>query len=97
MNQNIRTDKRIDHRMGMQEKCILTNRSDPIEAQTVDMSIWGLGVKTERTLLFKIGCELDVFVPTMCNHPTKAKLIWAKKDFNNTTRLVLKLYASLKD
>jgi len=88
MNQNNRTDKRINHRMGTQEKCILSNRSDSIETQTVDMSIMGLGVKTDRTLPFKNGCELTVFNSGM--ELPQAKLMWTKKDFNNTTRLGLK-------
>jgi len=86
-----KTDKRIP----FQNECILSNRSDTIETQTVDISMWELVVKTDRTLPFKIGYELDVVVPTMGNHPTKAKLIWIGKDFNNTTRLGLKLYTSI--
>jgi hypothetical protein len=46
----------------------------------------GLGVKTDRTLPFKNGCELGVFIPSMDN-PSQAKLMWTKKDFNNTARL----------
>ena len=52
MNQNNRTDGRINHRMGIQEKSILANRSDSIETQTVDMLIRGLGVKANRILPF---------------------------------------------
>ena len=86
MNQNNWTDKRRP----LQKECILSNRSDTIETQTIDMSKMELVVKTDRTLPFKIGYELDVVVPSMGNHPTKAKLIWTGKDFNNMTRLGLK-------
>ena len=95
MNQMNRTDIRINHRMGVQGNCILSNSSDAIETQTVDMSMWELVVKTDRTLPYKIGYELDVIIPTMGNHPTKAKLIWTKKDFNNETSVGLKLYTSI--
>jgi len=88
MNQNNRADKRINHRTGTQEKCILANCSVSIETKTVDMSIMGLGVKTDITLPFKNGCELIVFKSGMELPP--AILIWTKKAFNNTTRLGLK-------
>jgi hypothetical protein len=38
-------------------------------------------------LSFKNGCELDVFIPNQ--KLSQAKLIWTKKDFNNTARLGL--------
>jgi hypothetical protein len=74
--------------MGIQGKCILSNRSDWIETQTVDISIMGLVVKTDRPLPFKNGCELGVLIQRM--ELPQAKLMWTKKDFNNTTRLGLK-------
>ena len=40
-------DKRIDHRMAIQKKCTLANQSDSIETQIIDVSIIGLGVKTD--------------------------------------------------
>ena len=86
MNQNNRTDKRIP----FQKECILVNEIDLIEAETVDMSKMGLGVKTDRTLplKFKNDCDLAVFIPSQ--KLSHAKLMWTKKDFNNTTRLGLK-------
>jgi hypothetical protein len=85
MNQNNRTDKRLP----LQKECILANRSGSIETQTIDMSKIGLGVKTDRTLPFKKGCELAVVIPSM-GKSSLAELMWTKKDFNNTTRLGLK-------
>jgi len=90
MDPNNMPDKRIHHRMGIKEKCILANRSVSIETQTVDISKMGLGVKTDSTLPFKIGCELAVFIPSMDKF-SRAKLVWTKKDSNNITRLGLKL------
>ena len=88
MNSNNRTDKRINHRMDIPGKCILANHSDSIGTQLVDISIIGLGVKTDRTLPFKNGCALDVVIPSQ--KLSQAKLMWAKKGSNNTTRLGLK-------
>ena len=88
MNQNIMTDKRINYRTVIQEKCILVNGYDSIETQTVDISLMGLGVKIDSTLQLKDGCELSVFIPGM--GLPHAKLIWTNKDINNTTRLGLK-------
>ena len=85
MNQNNRVDKRLP----LQKECILVNQFGLLETQTVDISKMGLGVKTDRTLPFISGCELGVFIPSMDN-PPQAKLMWTKKDFNNTTRLGLK-------
>ena len=93
MNQNKRTEERLP----LQKECLLVNRSDSLEAQTVDMSKMGLGVKTDRTLPFKIGSELTVAVPSMGNHTAKAQLIWAKKDSNNMTRLGLKFQLPFPD
>ena len=84
MNQNNRADKRIP----FQKECILVNQFGLIETQTVDRSKMGLGLKIDSTLPFKNGCELGVFIPGM-NLP-QGKLMWTKKDFNNTTRLGLK-------
>lgn len=81
-------DKRINHRIGIQKKCTLANQFDSIEMQTVDISIIGLGVKTDKTLPFKNGCKLDVFIANQ--NFFHAELMWIKKGFNNTTRLGLK-------
>ena len=91
MYQNNRTEERIP----LQKECTLVNRSGSIEARTVDMSKMGIGIKIERILPFKIGSELTVIVPSMGNRLIKAKLMWTKKDSNNTTRLGLKLYSSI--
>ena len=90
MNQNNRTDIRIDHRMGTQGKCILGNQFSWIETQTIDISKNGIGVKTSKTLplKFKNGCELPVFIPNM--ELPQTILMWEDKAFNNTTRLGLK-------
>ena len=80
----------------LQKECILLNPFGSLEAQTVDMSKMGLGVKTDRTLPFINVFELGVFIPGMHN-PPQAELMWTKKDINNTTRLGLKLYTSLTD
>jgi len=95
MNQNKRTDKRIDHRMGTQEKCIIGNQFSWIETQTIDISKNGIGVKTSKTLplKFKNGCELPVVIPNMELPP--AKIMWTKKDIDNTTRLGLKFSTSI--
>ena len=89
MNQNNRTNKRIP----LQKECIMGNRFGLIETQTVDMSKIGLGAKTDRTLPFKNGCELTIFILSM-NLP-QAKLMWTKKDSNNTTKLGLKFLPAL--
>ncbi len=81
-------DKRINPRVGIQEKCILSNQSESIETQTINISIMGLGVKTDKALPFKNGCDLAVVNSGM--ELPQAKLIWTKKDSNNTTRLGLK-------
>jgi len=83
--------------MGLKRDCTLTNSSGSIEAQIVDISIIGLGVEADSTLPFKIGDELTVSVPDLRHYSTKAKLIYTKKEFNNITRLGLKLYTSLID
>ena len=83
--------------MGLKRNCTLANCSGPIEAQMVDISIIGLGVETDSTLPFKIGDELTVCVPDLRNYSSKAKLIYTKKEFNNITRLGLKLYTSIID
>ncbi len=85
MNQNNRTDKRKP----WQKECLLVNEFGLIETQTVDRSKMGLGVKTDRKLPFKKGCELAVVIPSM-DKSSLAELMWTKKDFNNTTRLGLK-------
>ncbi len=93
MSQN----KRAEERQPLQKECLLVNPSGWIEAQTVDMSKLGLGVKTDNELPFKIGSELTVSVPSMGNHLTRAKLIWTKKDSNNMTRLGLKFQLPFPD
>jgi len=97
MNQNNRTDKRFNHRMDIPGECILANQSDSIETQTVDISLMGLGIKTDSTLPFKFknGCELTVFISGK-EFPL-AELMWTKKDFNNTNRLGLKFTSSIID
>jgi len=94
MNQN----NRVEERLPSQKKCLLVNELGHIEAQTVDMSKMGLRVKTDSTLPFKFkngGCELAVFIQSMGDLP-QAKIMWVKKDFNNTTRLGLKFLRPLK-
>ena len=90
MNQNNRTDKRRP----WQKECILVNQFGLIEAQIINLSKMGLGVKTDRTLpiKFKNDCELAVFIPSQ--KLSQAKLMWAKKGINNTTKLGLKLLAA---
>lgn len=90
-------NKRTEERLPLQKECTLVNPSGSIDAETVGMSKMGIGVKTDRTLPFEIGSELTVVVPSMGNHLAKAKLIWAKKDFNNTTRLGLKFQLPFPD
>ena len=80
--------------MGIEIKCILSNRSDSFETQIVNMSTIGLGVKTDSTLPFKIGDELTVRVRDLRNYSSKAKLIYTKKEFNNIPRLGLKFLAA---
>ena len=92
MNKNNKTDKK----MPLQKECILVNRFGSIEAQIVDVSIMGLGVKTDKTLPFKSGSGLDVFISGMPKFP-QAKLMWTKKDSNNTTRLGLNFSTSVID
>ncbi len=89
MNQYNRTEERLP----LQKECILANRSGSIETQTVDMSKMGLGVKTDGTLPFKIGCELAVVIPSM-DITFLAELMWTKKDINNTTRLGFKFLSA---
>ena len=91
MNQNNRTDKRIP----LQKECILGDQFSWIETQTIDVSKNGIGVKTDKTLPFKNGCELTVFILSM--ELPQAKLMWTKKDFNNTTKLGLKFSTSRID
>ena len=94
MNQNNRTEERLPS----QKKCRLVNELGTIEAQTVDISKMGLGVKTDKTLPFKFkngSCELAVFIQSMGDLP-KAKIMWVKKDFDNKVRLGLKFLRPLK-
>ena len=84
MNQNNRTEERIP----LPKECVLFNQFDLIKAETVDISKIGLEVKTDRTLQFINGCELAVSIPSMGF--SLAKLMWIRKDSNNTTRLGLK-------
>ena len=83
-------DQRTDKRMPLEKECTLFNQSGIIKAQTVEMSKMGLQVKTESTLPFnfKNGCKLTISIPGM--ELPQAKLMWTKKDFDNTTRLGLK-------
>ena len=90
---NMNLNNRIDKRIPFQRKCIMGNRIGLIETQTVDMSKMGLGVKTDRTLPFKDGCELTIFILSM--KLPQAKLMWTKKDSNNTTKLGLKFLPAL--
>jgi len=86
MNQNNRTDKRRP----LQKRCILNDQLGWMGTHTVDMSIRGLGLKTNNTLpsRFKNGCKLSVFIEG--KGLPQAKLMWTKKDSNNTTKLGLK-------
>jgi hypothetical protein len=95
MGNVISLNNRTDKRLPLQKECILGNQFGLIETQTVDMSKMGLGVKADRTLPFKNGCELTIFISGM-NLP-QAKLMWTKKDFNNTTRLGLKFQLPFPD
>ena len=83
MNQNNRANKRLP----WQKECILFNGFGVIATQTVEMSKIGLGVKTDKPLPFKNGCELKVYIPFQ--KFSCAKLMWTKNG-NNTTRLGLK-------
>ena len=85
MNQN----NRAEYRLSIHYECILVNPYGLIETQSIDMSIIGLGVETDRTLPYiKNGCVLAAFVERLGFY--EVKLIWTKKDFKNTTRLGLK-------
>ena len=95
MNQGSRTNGRIDQRMAIKIDCILANRSGSIKAQTIDVSVMGLGIVTDSTLPFKMGDELTARVPILSNYSSMAKVIWTKKNFNNITRLGLKLFSDL--
>ena len=88
MNQNNRTEKRLY----LQKECVLLNGFGLIVTQTINMSKIGLGVKTDKTLPFKNGCELAVFIPNQ--NISHAKLIWTKKDSNNKISLGLKFIAA---
>ena len=88
MNKNNRTEKRKSWR----KECLLVNELGLVETQTVDRSKMGLGLKADRTLPFKIGCELEVFIPSMDNFH-HAKIMWTKKDFDST-RVGLKFLAA---
>ena len=83
-------DKRINDRIGIQKECILVNGFGLVEAETIDISKNGIGLKSSNTMPFKIGSELTVSIPGMGNYLAKAKLLWTKKDSNNMTRLGLK-------
>ena len=96
MNQCRRKYKRVSFK----KKCLLGNRFDLIEAQTVEISLTGLGVKTDSTFPFKFikGCELTVLIPGMeIMDLPQAEIMWTKKDINNTTRLGLKFSTSILD
>jgi len=88
MNQNNRTEKRLY----LQKENILFAQFGLIQAEVVDMSEMGLRVKTDRTIPFKNGSELTVLIFGM--KLPKAKLMWSKKDINNTTSLGLKFIAA---
>ncbi len=95
MNKNNRSDVRIDQRMGIKVDCTLVNHSGSIRAQTINVSIMGLGIETDGTTPFRIGDELTACVPDLPYFSSKVKLIWTKKNFNNKTRLGLKLFSDL--
>ena len=86
MNKNNRTEERLP----LQKECLLVNHLESIEAKIVDMSIMGIGVKTDRTLPFnfKNGCKLTISIPWM--ELPQVELMWTKKDSKNTTKLGLK-------
>ena len=94
MNQNNRTEERLPFKKG----CILANCFGSIKTQIVDMSRMGLKVKTDSTLPFKFisAGEMAVFIPSI-SETSLAKLMWAKKDSINTTRLGLKFSTSIID
>jgi len=85
-------NNRTKERLPLQKKCALVDSLGYIETQTIDMSKIGLGVKTDKKLpiKLKIGCELMVFIESM-DKLYMAELIWAKKDFNKTTRFGLNI------
>jgi len=95
MNQNNRTEERRPLRKECIIECIIGNQFSWIEAQTVDISRMGLRIKTDRTLPFKNGCELSILIQRM--EPPQGKLMWTKKDFNNSTRLGLKFQLPFPD
>ena len=76
--------------MDIPGECILANQSDSIETQTVDISLMGLGLKTDSTLPFKFknGCKLTARVSGV--EFTQSEIMWTKKNSNNTTTLGLK-------
>ncbi len=88
-------NRRTEIRLPLQKECLLVNHSESIEAQVVDMSIMGIGVKTDRTLPFnfKNGCKLTISIPGM--ELPQVELMWTKKDVSNTTRLGLNFSASI--
>lgn len=86
---------RIDERKPFQKECILANQFGLIKTLSIDFSKIGLGVGTNKTVPFKNGCVLAIFIPSM-DKLFQAKLIWTKKDVeNNATRLGLKLSSGL--
>ena len=83
-------NQRTSIRLPWQKECILFNQFGLIKAKTVDISLIGLGVKTDSTLplKFKNGCKLTAFVSGV--EFTQSEIMWTKKNFNNTTTLGLK-------
>ena len=79
---------RIEERLPLQKENILFAQFGLIQAEVVDMSKMGLGVTTDRTMPFKNGCNLTVFISGI--KLPQAKLMWTKNGSNNETRLGLK-------
>lgn len=83
-------NRRIHARKFFQKECLLSNGFNLLEAQTVDISKMGLCAETNKTMPYKNGSELSIFIPYLRNFGW-GKLVWTKKNSNNTTRLGFKI------
>ena len=83
-------NERTTKRLPWQKECILFNQSGLIKTETVDISLKGLGVKTESALPvnFINGCKLTALVSGV--EFTETEIIWTNKKSNYTTGIGLK-------
>ncbi len=85
--------KRTNARQPFQKECSLLYEFDDIKSQTIDISMWGLGVLVSGQMPFEKDEILFVDIKSL-NYSSHAEVCWAKKD-KDSTRVGLFLLTSL--